>query len=284
MDEKIKKLAIKVEGLVKYFGTPQDTYDNLVEVAKNQREYFNYLGPENFVKLALYIYSLKETKGFELAEKWINNLAFAELLTTEGNKYTYHCDECGGDGYVNCDNCDRTGNVECDECEGTGEENCYECDGDGKIVGDEGLEDCGECGGTGNVECGNCDGAGEVTCDYCSGNGEVQCEICDGSGEIESNDEVVYSMYFIMTWNKNIKDACELKEEDNEPAMSEYDFDRLRDNYVVLFWDDNYHGPLDVIENEMYCTAYSDEPNLTFTSNMKVDLRFKRDNARHLFQ
>lgn len=34
MDEKIKKLAFKVEGLVKYFGTPQDTYDDLVKVAK----------------------------------------------------------------------------------------------------------------------------------------------------------------------------------------------------------------------------------------------------------
>ena len=61
MDEKIKKLAIKVEDLVKYFGTPQDTYDNLVEVAKRQSDYFRYLGPENFVKLAIYIYSLKET-------------------------------------------------------------------------------------------------------------------------------------------------------------------------------------------------------------------------------
>jgi hypothetical protein len=64
MVEKIKKIAIKTEGLIKYFGTPQMTFDNLREIAKKQKEYFEYLGPDNFIKLSIYIYSLKETKDF----------------------------------------------------------------------------------------------------------------------------------------------------------------------------------------------------------------------------
>ena len=54
MDEKIKKIAIKTEGLIKYFGTPQMTFDNLKEISKKQKEYFEYLGPDNFIKLSIY--------------------------------------------------------------------------------------------------------------------------------------------------------------------------------------------------------------------------------------
>jgi hypothetical protein len=283
MNEKIKKLAVKIEELVKYFGTPQDTYDDLAKIAKNQKEYFTYLGEVNFVKLALYVYSLKETKGFQLADKWINNLAFAELVTTENSKYTYTCDKCDGDGYVECDNCDGRGNVECNNCEGRGEIECPECDGDGRQMGDDEWEDCESCNGKGETECEYCNGGGENTCDYCNGDQQAQCDKCDGQGEIDSDDEVVYSTYTIVTWNKEIQDACELRASTTEPAMSEYDFDRLRDEYLTLFFEDNMHGPLNIVESEMYCVEYGDEPLLKFTPSMHVDLKFKRNNANHLF-
>jgi hypothetical protein len=283
MNEKIKKLAVKVEALVKYFGTPQDTYDDLVKLAKNQKDYFIYLGEANFVKLAIYIYSLKETKGFELADKWINNLAFAELVTTENNKYTYTCDECGGDGYTDCSECSGRGKVQCNNCEGKGELECPECDGDGRQMGDGEWEDCESCDGEGETECEYCDGEGDITCDYCNGDQQTQCENCDGQGEIDSDTDVVYSTFTIVTWNKDIQDACELNEGIVEPAMSEYDFDRLRDEYIILFFDDTLHGPLNILENEMYCVDYSDDPNLVFTQRMHVDLKFKRNNANHLF-
>lgn len=283
MNEKIKKLAVKIEGLVNTFGTPQDTYDNLTEIARNQQDYFKYLGESNFVKLAIYIYSLKETKRFDLADKWINNLMFAELVTTENEQYSYTCDECGGDGYIDCGECNGRGKVECNNCEGNGEITCPDCDGDGRQMGDGEWEDCESCDGEGETECEYCDGEGETECEYCSGNQQVQCEYCDGNGEVDSDTDVVYTTFTIVTWNKDIQNACELKEGLVEPAMSEYDFDRLRDEYITLFFDDTLHGPLNVVENEMYCVDYSDEPNLVFTQRMHVDLKFKRNNVNHLF-
>lgn len=283
MDEKIKKLAVKVEGLVKNFGTPQATYDDLTQIARGQKEYFTYIGESNFIKLAIYIYSLKETQGFQLGEKWINNLAFIELLTTEGNKYVYTCPNCEGDGYVDCGECDGRGKIECNNCEGKGQIECPECDGDGRQMGDGEWEDCEMCSGDGETECEYCDGEGESTCEYCGGDEQSQCDRCEGSGEIESEDQLVYSIYTIVSWNKEIKDACELKAETHEPAMSEYDFDRLRGEYITLFFEDDRHGPLDVVENEMYCIEYGDEPQLAFTSHMHVDLRFKRQNENYLF-
>lgn len=262
MDEKIKRLASKVEGLVNYFGTPQDTYDDLVKVARKQSDYFTYLGPENFIKLSIYIYSFKETNGFELGEKWINNLAFAELVVTQQDPYIYACNYCGGDGKYDCDNCDGIGIIP-----------CTTCDGDGTEIDDEGDD----------VTCDSCDGDGEVTCNYCDGARQIDCENCNGQGEITSEDEVLYSKYTIVTWNKEIKDACELKEDENEPAISEYTFDSLRNDYIVLFLDDNEHGPLNIIEDEMYCIYYGDEPYLGFTPSMKVDIRLKKNYVNHLY-
>jgi hypothetical protein len=283
MDEKLKKLAVKVEGLIKAFSTPQETYDSLTELARKQKEYFMYLGEVNFVKLAICIYSLKETKRFDLADKLMDNLMFAELVSTENNQYSYTCDECGGDGYTDCGECDGRGKVECNNCEGKGEITCTECDGDGRQMGDGEWEDCESCDGEGETQCEYCDGEGDIECEYCDGNQQVQCDSCDGEGEIDSDTDVVYSTFTIVTWNKDIQNTCELKEGLVEPAMSEYDFDRLRDEYITLFFEDTMHGPLNIVENEMYCVDYGDEPQLAFTSSMHVDLRFKRNNANHLF-
>ena len=262
MDEKIKKLATKIEGLLPNVETPQQTYDYLNDIARKQKDYFIHIGPENFVKLVLYVYSLKRTNNTELGEKIINNLSFIELVTTEGKSFFYSCDNCGGDGLISCDYCSGTGSVECDECGGSGE------------VVDDGEEHT----------CSDCAGNGEVSCNYCGGDGDFNCDDCDGAGEIESDDEVFYSIYTIMTWNKQIQDICELRENTTEPAMSEYEFDRLRDEYIVLSLDEEEYGPLDVVENEMYCVGTSDEPSLKFSPAMSVIWVYSHKRPEHLFR
>ena len=281
MDEKIKKIAIKTEGLVKYFGTPQMTFDNLREIAKKQKEYFEYLGPDNFIKLSIYIYSLKETKDFKLAEKILNNLTFCKLLMTEGNLHVSQCDECEGSGELNCDYCGGDDKVNCDTCEQSGRVTCPECDGDGRQMGDGEWEDCEACDGDGEIECGDCGGDGETSCGDCD-RGTVECGDCDGSGEIESIDKVDYQSYFIANWNKDITNSCELNLKQNKPALSEYTFDSLRDDYITLSIDNEY-APLDLIVNKMYCTFYDDEPKLYFDLSMQIR-SFKETDLRYLYK
>jgi hypothetical protein len=130
MDEKIKKLAVKTEGLIDY-QSPQMVFDKLGDIARKQKEYFEYLGPDNFIKLSIYIHSLKETNNFKLGEKILNNLMFSKLVTTEGNRHVSQCDECEGSGELNCDYCGGDGKINCETCQQSGEVECPECDGDG---------------------------------------------------------------------------------------------------------------------------------------------------------
>lgn len=261
MDEKLKKLAIKVEGLLHTYSTPQATYYSIVDLAKSQKDYFTYLGPENLLKLTFYVYSFKKTNGFKLAEKIINNLTFIELIQTDNDKYLNDCPECRGDGVIRCDSCDGIGSFE-----------CQECGGDGEIY----------VGNGSNHECENCSGNGEISCQDCNGDGEINCDNCGGIGEIESDDEVFYTIYTVVTWNDNIKNICELRENTNEPIMSEDEFNELADTFIILHYF-NEHGPLNISENEMYCIGMSDEPNLRFNSDMVIDWFYTHFNASHLF-
>jgi hypothetical protein len=188
------------------------------------------------MKLVIYIYSYNTTKDFKLGDKILNNLSFISIFTTTGN---YHDEECP-------------------TCNGSATERCEGCYGEGK-------EDCGECGGDGTTEestCDECNGKGYITCDQCGGDGEIGCYDCDGTGEYET-DKLELNYYYICTWDKYIKDRCELEEGKLEPAMSEYDFDRLRDEYIILRYDERYYEITSRIEiNQMYCVTYLDEPRL----------------------
>lgn len=283
MDEKLKKLARKVEGLISGGETPQQVYDLLIGVAKKQKDYFTHLGPDNIIKLTFYIYSIKNTNNFELGDKMINNLSFIKLVQTEGNHTVNSCEECGGDGYVRCEACDRTGRVECGECGGDGEVDCFECDGTGEVEGEEGREGCGNCEGTGQDECSECGGDGEVSCDECGGDGEMVCNECDGNGEIESDSNYDFYVVSIVTWDRDIANVCELREDTNEPAMSEYDFDRLRDEYIMLFSDER-SAPINIQENELYCIQITTEPELRFLSTMDIKMFDFRGEFDHLLQ
>ena len=103
MDEKIKKTATKLQGLVKHYdGPPGEVYYDVRKIAETQSDYFYYLGPDNIIKLTLYIYSLKKTGDLKLGEKMINNLSFVQLLTTENKSTIKECESCAGAGTILC--------------------------------------------------------------------------------------------------------------------------------------------------------------------------------------
>lgn len=272
MSEKLKKLATKLSELIPKSETPQQVYDGLTNVMKGQRDYFTYLGPDNVVKLTLYIYSLKTTGKFNEADTMISSLGFANLITTEGSQYVKECDECGGDGAIDCALCDR-GEITCEECDGLGQVSCPECDGDGRQMGDEGWVDCEECDGSEEISCPECGGDGVFSCDSCD-RGKEECYECNGNGEVETN-ELKYDAYLVVTWNRDINRDFSTNENSKYPALSEYEFDRLRDEYIVLTYEDDGHSEFQdwVRTDEVYCTFYSDEPNLNLTEKMRVDNR-----------
>lgn len=272
MSEKLKKLAVNLSELISKSETPQEVYNGLIPVMQKQSDYFKYLGPDNIVKLTLYIYSFKTTGKFNVGDTMISSLGFANLITTEGTEYVKECDSCSGEGELDCEYCDR-GEITCETCDGTGEVTCEECDGDGRQMGDGEWEDCEACDGTGNGKCEECDGNGSLNCDNCD-NGKNECWECSGNGEVETN-ELKYDAYFVVTWNRAINGDFSLNENSKYPALSEFEFDRLRDEYIVLIYEDDGHAEFKnwVKINEVYCTFYSDEPKLNLTEKMKVDNR-----------
>ena len=274
MNEKLKKLAKKLSELIPKSDTPQHVYDGLNTVMKTQKDYFQYLGPDNIVKLTLYIYSFKTTGKFNEGDTMISSLGFANLITTEGTEYVKECESCDGAGDVDCEMCDR-GEIPCEECNGDGEVICPECDGDGRheteVYGE--FEECEECHGKGEISCPECDRDGYLRCDSCD-KGKNECRTCSGNGEI-GTDELKYDASFVVTWNREINRDFSTNENSKYPALSEYDFDRLRDEYIVLEYDDDGHAVFQdwVRANQVYCTFYSDEPKLNLTEKMRVDNR-----------
>jgi hypothetical protein len=238
MNDKLKRLALKMMDLFpSEIKTPQECYELFEPIYKSQNDYFSFFPGESIVKLVLYIYSYNTTQDFKLADKTLNNLAFISIFTTTGNYHDEECPACGGNGTERCDT-----------CYGHGEVNCEYCDGDG--TEDDGSS-CGGCGGNGTEVCGDC-----------GGDGQTNCYECDGTGEVDT-EKLELNYYYICTWDKYIKDRCELEEGKLEPAMSEYDFDRLRDEYIILRYDERYYEVTSRIEiNQMYCVTYSDEPKL----------------------
>lgn len=237
MDDKLKRLAVKMmEFLPSEIKTPQECYELFEPIYSSQNDYFTFFPAESLMKLVIYIYSYNTTKDFKLADKILNNLSFISIFTTTGN---YHVEECPA-------------------CNGSATERCEGCYGEGK-------EDCGECGGDGTTEegtCDECNGKGYITCNQCGGDGEISCYECDGTGEYET-DKLELNYYYLCSWDKFINDRCELEEGKLEPAMSEYDFDRLRDEYIILRYDERYYELINGVEvNQMYCVTYLDEPRL----------------------
>jgi hypothetical protein len=270
MNDKIKRLSSNLSEIIPDHDTIQDLYFELRNLMVKQKDYFSNISPENMVKVLFYIWSIKKTGNFNLGDKLLNNILFAILITTEGNHHREECPSCDGAGEQYCNYCDGNGNVECDNCDGDGVITCSECDGDGRQMGDGEWENCEECDGAKELTCPDCAGEGKVDCNRCY-NGYENCSECDGHGEIKT-DEFEYSNYFIVTWNNFIKDRCELTEGTPESAFSEYEFDKLRDEYVVLYQVEEHAELKDFIEiNEVYCVSQSDNPIIDYSEDMHVD-------------
>ena len=269
MDEKIKKTATKLQGLVKHYDNPSEVYYDVRKIAETQSDYFQYLGPDNIIKLTLYIYSLKKTGDLKMGEKMINNLSFVQLLTTDNEPTIKECESCEGSGTERCERCKGSGMIECPTCDGDGEVSCEWCD-------DYDMDECEECNGSETMNCNSCEGSGDVYCPSCNRDGETVCETCGGEGEVTSEDEVSYETYFIATWNKQIQDLCELRVETLEPIMSLTQFLKLNDDYLELIrW--NGSSNLNVDKDQMYCTDYSNEPEIYLQKNMLIRPRHIRD-------
>ena len=202
MDEKIKKTATKLQGLVIHYDDPGEVYYDVRKIAETQSDYFFHLGADNIIKLTLYIYSLKKTGDLKLGEKMINNLSFIQLLVTNNEPSIKECESCAGSGMETCERCKGSGLIECPKCDGDGEVSCDWCD-------ENDDEECDECFGSETMSCNNCEGSGYVYCPSCRREGETVCRTCGGEGEIESENEVSYEIYFIATWNKQIQDFCD---------------------------------------------------------------------------
>jgi hypothetical protein len=270
MNDKIKRLSSNLSEIIPDHDTIQDLYFELRNLMVKQKDYFSNISPVTMVKVLFYIWSIKKAGNFNLGDKLLNNILFAILITTEGNHHREECPSCDGAGEQYCNYCDGNGNVECDNCDGDGVITCSECDGDGRQMGDGEWENCEECDGAKELTCSDCAGEGKVDCNRCY-NGYENCSECDGHGEIKT-DEFEYSNYFIVTWNNFIKDRCELTEGTPESAFSEYEFDKLRDEYVVLYQVEEHAELKDFIEiNEVYCVSQNDNPIIDYSEDMHVD-------------
>jgi len=141
-NNRLKKLANKMVDLfpTNKFTDPQETYDVFSNVYMSQRDYFSLFKPEDILKLIFYIYSLKNTKDFKVADNLINNLGFCNLLLITTEPYEAICGACNGDGDFDCDTCYGTGESydggDCPKCV-QGRVTCQDCDGIGEVESDE---------------------------------------------------------------------------------------------------------------------------------------------------
>ena len=101
---------------------------------------------------------------------------------------------------------------ECTDCYGQGSDDCPDCGGSGN-------EDCSDCDGDGEDEegetCSTCDGEGKMECSYCDSSGSVPCSTCDGDGHISQYGAYAVSQYFVVSYDKDLLDVLELKEQDD---------------------------------------------------------------------
>ena len=271
-ENKLEKIAKSLYDDFKHSKTPSDVYTNVMELAKQQPYYFiNYLGAQNLVKLTILIWSLIKTDGFKLADKILNNMVFATLLSTTLEHPQSECEECNGNGTTDCGYCGGSGNETCDECSGDGDFTCSECDGEGEICdAEDNCEECDNCEGNGVIDCSSCGGDGEVRCHECSGRGYEDCEECDGSGEIIDESTYLYTITYIITWNPQLKNWFESPSTPDYGIMEDSDLNEYDQDYIITFTDDDNSAPLKVQEGVLYLVEVDDDPSLNIFKNMRI--------------
>lgn len=280
VEKKLRGLSKRLVDLIPEVDSPQGVYNHLVPLMERQKDYFQMQSPSFILKLVFYIYSLRKTNDYSLAPKMLDKVFLANFIVTENEFFEESCNQCGGNGTIPCEYCDGTGEVECNNCNGTGKELCPDCDGAGEIYSseEEGGSVCNTCQGGGEVECYACNGDTNVSCQSCGGKGEQNCYNCDGSGEVQT-EYLVYQIYTICSWNKNLKDRCELREDTTTPVISEDAFNGLRKNFILLNsseQESEFNFPL--TNNMLYCFEFESsvsETSLLFTKRMGLSTGFQ---------
>jgi hypothetical protein len=271
-NEKIYKIA---KGLYEFMGSKSfDSPTSVVSLFKNNTsQYTQYLrnfGPEIILKVMIAIWGISKGQGLKEIEQMYEDLFFATIFYTLGYYHEEECDECNGNGSVDCAYCDGRGDVTCDECNGDGDITCDECDGEGEVDDGGDMVPCTKCDGEGYESCDNCDD-GHVTCGECSGNGTEDCNNCDGSGTLESDSTKDYSIQFIASWSKNLKNKCELEQQTLNSITSYDKFNRNNKIMVLATDDDDAELEDEVKDNRVYCLEYlgdTAELSLNFTNDI----------------
>lgn len=264
MNEKLKKISLKLEGRIIHYNTPQEVYDTLInKVLRSQPDYFISLGPQNVIILTCLLFSYKKTGDFELGEQMLDNSMFLSLLSSNGNNYRESCGSCSGSGEVECDFCNGSGEVPCESCDATGGIDCDTCDGSGTDPDSEDDDECSDCNGAGNRTCWSCGGNEIVDCFECR-NGFVNCEECDGTGEIET-DKWLYDIDIILTWDSKIIETAIERENSLSPIMSIDQYLNSNDKYILIDYiaDNDMEFSKRFSADAVYCFSHNDNPPLT---------------------
>ena len=174
-------------------------YVELSKQFKLQPDYFQkFSTPEKF-EILYGIFSLKQTRGFDLAEQIIPNLKLVSIFNFLSDDFgEMECPKCE-EGEVRCMECDFTGKVDCDDCDGDGIIYCDKCDGTGETLKGE----CDKCNGDGQLRCNLCKGKSKLTCPECDGNKFLPCNDCGGDGMIQS-DLLNFNLYDYIIYDKNL--------------------------------------------------------------------------------
>lgn len=267
MNEKLKNIAMRFEDIIEEYKTPQEVYNSLMQLVKSQPDYFTIKGPQLIIQLTYLIYSYKNTQGFELGEKMLNDNEFIFVLYSHGHHHEEPCEACFiNNGYVNCDECDGTGELNCDECDGHGTLTCETCYGSGIDPESEDDEECWDCNGSGDRTCWKCNGNEITDCPECV-DGLVNCDECDGVGNI-TTDELEYTIEVIMTWDKSLIDVCKETSQTLVPIMSYKEFNNLKNCvFMNTIEGNNLDFKKGFRENEVYCFDYADNPRLELSRN-----------------
>lgn len=264
--EKLKSAAKKIYQLIESSGNDekeqmQSILNSCTSYFKKYQTYFSHFSPAELLKIIIYVYSLKRSSNYLEGDKILQNLRFAKLFTTNFHHLVEECDECAGHGTVNCDLCGGNATIECSHCDGAGGHTCEDCNGTGRIeFEDESEVDCDTCDGEGEITCSWCEGSGDVDCPECDDSGTVECDVCNGQGETEDRETYSYEIEFVMSWDSNFNNICEMREKESIPISNSDDWSEFNCIFLNLT-EEKAKINTDLIEPELYyCVYFSDEP------------------------
>jgi len=277
---KLKKLAFLIaDDMDDFKSNSTASFKNFGAYAREREDYFKKMNAIEFLLLFFMVWSIKTSGGLEFFyEQILNNIFFSTFFLPQNEHPETFCDRCSGDGREECNECDGQGMIECGDCDGKGTISCSECNGEKEVENDEGvMVQCEVCDGTGVEDCWECDGEGKVDCRDCDG-GSITCLDCDGNGNIEESDENIYSIIFVVSWNKELENFCKNNTNNLEGVEDgKFNQDYLDQDDVLELSSSDGSGELESSEEveKIYCMRITDEPVLKLNNNFTI-----RDDSR----